>query len=83
MLAISFYINHHVQTSNRGAIKMLIRFDNFNSRRHMRGADAAQFLISYGDADDELVWMSKKDIEENIKQFPEHEEELRKGFKHY
>lgn len=62
---------------------MNITFDNFNQRRHMRGADAAQFLISYSDADDELVWMSKNDIKENIKEFPEHEEELRKGLEHY
>ncbi len=62
---------------------MNIKFDNFNPRRHMRGADAAQFLISYGDADDELVWMSKSDIQKNLKQFPEHAEELNKGLHCY
>jgi ribosomal 50S subunit-associated protein YjgA (DUF615 family) len=62
---------------------MNIKFDNFNQRRHMRGADAAQFLITHEDGEEEYLWMSKSDIQKNLKQFPEHAEELNKGLHCY
>lgn len=49
------------------------RFDEYNARRAMRGAEAARVFFDYGDGDGEdWVWMSKKDLENNIKRFGEH-----------
>lgn len=62
---------------------MEIKFDSFNARRYMRGADAAEFLITHDDGETEYLWMSKSDIQKNIKQFPEHTEELNKGMYAY
>ena len=47
------------------------RFDEYNSRRAMRGAPAARVYVDEGDGEDWL-WMNRKDIEANIKQFGEH-----------
>jgi hypothetical protein len=62
---------------------MDIKFDNFNARRKMRGADAAQFLITHDDGETEYLWMSEKDINKNLKKFPEFAEELNKGINGY
>lgn len=48
----------------------------FNPRRAMRGADAAEVECIDGEFH-ELLWMSKRDIEKNIKEFGPHEELLK------
>lgn len=47
------------------------RFEEYNSRRAMRGAPAARVWVDEGDGEDWL-WMNKADIEGNIKNFGEH-----------
>lgn len=61
---------------------MKVKFDSFNQFRNMRGAAAAKFVITT-EHGDEYAWMSKNDIEENIKKFPEYSEELNKGLHCY
>jgi len=41
----------------------------FNPRRAERGAEAAQVKITWPDGDVELLWMSKRDIQENMVTF--------------
>ncbi len=61
-----------------------ITFNNFNDRRKMRGADAARFMVDEDDGEgEELLWMSKKDIKANIRQFPDQKSELEKGLAAY
>ena len=61
-----------------------IFFNGFNRRRALRGAPAAEFLISYGPDDDaSYIWMSARDIRRNMWQFPEHKDELQKGLTEY
>lgn len=47
------------------------RLVEFNDRRAMRGADAARVEI---EPDGEWLWMSKRDIKMNIKEFGDHPE---------
>lgn len=59
---------------------MLTAFDDvpefrlvaFNPRRHARGAEAVKM-----DVDGQWLWMSRKDVEANIKEFGPHPELLR------
>jgi len=47
-----------------------IIYSEFNFRRHARGLDAARFDIVDEEGETYRLWMSKKDIEENIKLHP-------------
>lgn len=60
-----------------------ITLDNFNQKRAMRGADAAQFKIEYEGYECDYLWMSVSDIKKNIKLYPEFAEELKKGLTAY
>jgi hypothetical protein len=62
---------------------MKIEFSKFNARRYMRGADAAEYLITHDDGEKEYLWMSKTDIKKNLGIFPEFAEELNKGLHCY
>lgn len=62
---------------------MLIKFNEFNKRRAMRGIEAAHFDITDDEGEEYYLWMSKQDIKRNIKAFPECAAELKKGLKHY
>ena len=44
------------------------RFIEFNQRRAIRGADAARVAV-IEDGQEDWLWMSKRDIALNIKQF--------------
>lgn len=55
------------------------RFIEFNPRRAMRGAEAARVEI---DPSGEWVWMSKRDIKLNIRDFGHHPE-LQKALNAY
>lgn len=44
------------------------RFIEFNPRRAMRGADAARVAV-IEDGEEDWLWMSKRDIAANLKQF--------------
>jgi len=50
------------------------RFIEYNPRRHLRGANAARVEI---DPDGEWLWMSQKDLKENIKYHGSHPELLK------
>jgi hypothetical protein len=41
----------------------------FNARRHARGAEAAEVEATWPDGETETLWMSKKDILSNIREF--------------
>lgn len=56
---------------------MNIRFIFFNERRAQRGADAAQFEVVNDHGQVQLLWMSKSDIDNNIKEIGIHPELLR------
>lgn len=47
------------------------RLIEFNPRRAMRGAEAARVEVA---PDGEWLWMSKRDIKENIRHFGSHPE---------
>lgn len=47
------------------------KFIEFNPRRAMRGAEAARVEV---DQDGEWLWMSKRDIKANMKDFGAHPE---------
>ena len=55
---------------------MEFRFIEFNPRRAMRGAEAARVAV-IEDGEEDWLWMSKKDINANIKQFGPHVELLK------
>ncbi len=50
---------------------MHFRFIEFNPRRAVRGAEAARVEVS---TDGEWLWMSKKDIKNNMRDFGKHAE---------
>ena len=51
------------------------KFIEFNSRRHARGADAARVEVFYDNGEEsEWLWMSKTDIQNNIRDFGDCEE---------
>lgn len=52
---------------------MDFRFLEFNERRAMRGAEAARVAVIESGEEDWL-WMSKRDIDLNIKEFGPHAE---------
>lgn len=52
---------------------MEFRLIEFNDRRWMRGADAARVSVIQ-DGEDDWLWMSKRDVSMNIKQFGPHPE---------
>ncbi len=39
----------------------------YNPRRRARGVQAARLLVTWPDGESQLLWMSEKDIRENIK----------------
>ncbi len=41
----------------------------YNPRRRMRGVEAARVLVTYPDGEQDLLWMSPKDIRDNIAEF--------------
>ena len=41
----------------------------FNQRRLQRGAEAAEVEVIWPDGEEETLWMSKKDIEDNAKEY--------------
>jgi hypothetical protein len=41
----------------------------FNPRRAQRGAEAAEVEVTWPDGEIETLWMSKKDIRENAKEY--------------
>jgi len=52
------------------------RFIEFNQRRAIRGADAARVAV-IEDGQEDWLWMSKRDIALNIKQFGPSDELLK------
>ena len=51
--------------------KQHFRFIEFNDRRALRGADAARVEV---DTDGDWLWMNKRDIRANMKEFGDHPE---------
>lgn len=47
---------------------MDFRFIEFNPRRALRGAEAARVAV-IEDGEEDWLWMSKRDLDKNIKQF--------------
>lgn len=45
----------------------------FNTRRLERGADAARVHVTYSEGDYEELWMSTRDLRNNISLFGQHE----------
>lgn len=52
------------------------RFIEFNPRRALRGAEAARVAVIF-DGEEDWLWMSKKDIDLNIRDFGPHQELLK------
>ena len=53
---------------------MDFQFINFNPRRAMRGAEAANVLVINDDGEDDMLWMSRSDIGRNMIAFGRHPE---------
>ena len=49
------------------------RFIEFNDRRHARGAEAARVAV-IEDGEEDWLWMSKRDIANNMRKFGRHPE---------
>ncbi len=49
------------------------RFEEFNPRRAVRGAEATRVVV-IEDGEEDWLWMSKRDIAKNIMQFGQHPE---------
>jgi len=49
------------------------RFIEFNDRRWVRGAEAARVAV-IEDGEEDWLWMSKRDVSLNIKEFGPHPE---------
>jgi hypothetical protein len=58
------------------------RFVDFNPRRRMRGVEAARVEVIVDGVPDDLLWMSEKDIRNNLEIFGEHAA-LRHALDHY
>lgn len=58
------------------------KFEEYNPRRAVRGADAVRVLVTYEDGESDLLWMSQADLKNNIKEFGDHPE-LTKALSHY
>lgn len=58
------------------------RLMRFNPRRAMRKAPAAEVLVSSEGMQDDLLWMSERDLARNIEEFGPHPE-LLKAKQHY
>jgi hypothetical protein len=43
----------------------------FNPRRAQRGAEAAEVEVTWPDGETETLWMSKKDLRDNAKEYGE------------
>ena len=41
----------------------------YNPRRASRGAEAAEVKVTWPDGGEEYLWMSKRDLKENMKEF--------------
>lgn len=46
-----------------------VTLERFNPRRHARGSEAAEMKVTWPDGDVEFLWMSKKDIKANMKEW--------------
>lgn len=46
-------------------------FYEYNARRRQRGVEAVRLLVTHEDGATELLWMSEKDVRENIAEFGE------------
>lgn len=55
---------------------MDFKFIEFNPRRALRGAEAARVAV-IENGEEDWLWMSKRDIANNIKQFGQHPELLK------
>ena len=59
------------------APEVSFRFVEFNERRAMRGKEAARVEVIEDGTEVFLLWMSRKDIKDNIKEFGEDAELLK------
>lgn len=48
---------------------MKFKFIEFNARRVARGAEGARMEVTHDDGDNEVLWMSKRDIAKNMMAF--------------
>ena len=58
------------------------RFVDFNPIRHRRGEHAARVAVIVDDVEDDILWMSEKDIRNNLEIFGE-SAALRTALAHY
>lgn len=58
------------------------RFEEYNPRRAMRGADAARVSVIYDNGEEDLLWMSRSDIKKNMKLYGDNPE-LKKALDAY
>lgn len=56
---------------------MEFRFVEYNPRRELRGKEAVRVAVIDENGEEEWLWMSKRDITNNIKLFGEHPELLK------
>lgn len=59
-------------TSIDDAPEFTFRFIDFNPIRHRRGVEAARVAIIVDGVEDDIIWMSEKDIRNNLEIFGEH-----------
>lgn len=52
-----------------GPVYPIFRFVEFNPHRASRGAEAARVEVTYSEGDIDLLWMSPRDLRNNIRDF--------------
>ncbi|MCE9664491.1 hypothetical protein LY622_13715 [Halomonas sp. M5N1S17] len=75
-------MNHLQQATNPGPIFPQFRLIEFNPRRASRGAEAARVEVTYSEGDMDELWMSPRDIRNNIREFGQ-QEGLQKALEAY
>lgn len=75
-------MNFAQQAPNPGPIFPLFRLIEFNPRRASRGAEAARVEVTYSEGDMDELWMSPRDIRNNMREFGK-QEGLQKALEAY
>jgi len=64
---------NRTELQHPGPVFPIFRLVEFNPRRARRGAEAARVEVTYNEGDIDLLWMSPRDIRNNIREFGQQE----------
>lgn len=64
-------ITNDISSATEPDPEITFRFVEFNPRRLRRGVEAVRVMVLVDGVEDDLLWMSRKDIENNLHVFGE------------